>query len=142
MPDMMSLAVISRPGANCINIGLPGKSILKDYYQEKSTSRRHFLLLRIGKTYFYTIRPWAHLLHVLHLARLLQLLQVVKQQPVRVHAAHRPRERAGPEVEGGGGGRVLQHDDVTAHVVQVDAAEEPVAVRQHRLDDAALQNTA
>ena len=33
---------------NCIKIGLPGKSILGDYFQENRTSRRHFLLLRIS----------------------------------------------------------------------------------------------
>ena len=31
-----------------MKIGLPGKSILGDYFQEKRTSRRHFLLLRIS----------------------------------------------------------------------------------------------
>ena len=35
------------PGGNCIKIGLPGKSILRDYFQENITSRRPFLLLRI-----------------------------------------------------------------------------------------------
>ena len=44
-------------GANCIKIGLPGKSILRDYFQEIP-----FLLMRIsfhfsGKTFFYTTRP-------------------------------------------------------------------------------------
>ena len=37
-------------------IGLPGKSILGDYFQENRTSRRHFLLLRIsfpGKPILY-----------------------------------------------------------------------------------------
>ena len=37
-----------RPGGNCRKIGLPGKSILVDYFQENRTSRRPFLLLRIG----------------------------------------------------------------------------------------------
>ena len=36
------------PGGNCIKIGLPGKLILRDYFQENRTSRRHFLLLRIS----------------------------------------------------------------------------------------------
>ena len=36
------------PGTNCIKIGLPGKSILADYFQENRTSRRPFLLLRIS----------------------------------------------------------------------------------------------
>ena len=35
------------PGGNCIKIGLPGKSIFRDYFQENITSRRPFLLLRI-----------------------------------------------------------------------------------------------
>ena len=33
---------------NCIKIGLPVKLILRDYLQEKGTSRRPFLLLRIS----------------------------------------------------------------------------------------------
>ena len=36
------------PGGNCIKIGLPGKSILRDYFQENMTSRRPFLLQRIS----------------------------------------------------------------------------------------------
>ena len=32
------LPVLVRPGANCINIGLPGKSILGDYLQENRSS--------------------------------------------------------------------------------------------------------
>ena len=28
-----------RPGGNCIKIGLPGKLILRDYFQENRTSR-------------------------------------------------------------------------------------------------------
>ena len=36
------------PGGNCIKIGLPGKSILRDYFQENMTSQRPFLLLRIS----------------------------------------------------------------------------------------------
>ena len=43
-------------------IGLPGKAILGDYFQENRTSRRPFSLTEIqfsGKTHFYTIRPWA-----------------------------------------------------------------------------------
>ena len=35
------------PAGKCIKIGLPGKSILGDYFQEKRTSRRSFLFLRI-----------------------------------------------------------------------------------------------
>ena len=34
-------------GGNRIKIGLPRKSILRDYFQENMTSQRHFLLLRI-----------------------------------------------------------------------------------------------
>ena len=47
-------------GGNCIKIGLPGKWILGDYFQENMTSPRPFLLLRISfpVTYFYTIHPW------------------------------------------------------------------------------------
>ena len=39
---------IHLPGKNCIKIGLPGKLILRYYSQENRTSRRPFLLLRIG----------------------------------------------------------------------------------------------
>ena len=35
-------------GMNCIKIGLPGKSILRDYFQENMTSPRPFFLLRIS----------------------------------------------------------------------------------------------
>ena len=37
-----------RAGGNCVKIGLPGKSILGDYFQENRTSRRPFLLLKIS----------------------------------------------------------------------------------------------
>ena len=40
-------------GGNYIKIGLPGKSILGDYFQENRTSQRPFLLLRIS----YPRRP-------------------------------------------------------------------------------------
>ena len=46
------------PRDQLYKIGLSGKSILGDYFQENRTSQRPFLLLRIsfpGKTYFYTI---------------------------------------------------------------------------------------
>ena len=36
------------PGGNCIKVGLPGKSILRGYFQENRTSQRSFLLLRIS----------------------------------------------------------------------------------------------
>ena len=39
---------MSMPGDNCIKLGLPGKSILRDYFQENITFRRPFLLLRIS----------------------------------------------------------------------------------------------
>ena len=35
-------------GGDCIKIGLQGKSILRDYFQENRTSQRPFLLLRIS----------------------------------------------------------------------------------------------
>ena len=38
----------AKPVANCIKIGLPGKSIFRDYFQENRTSVRPFLLLRIS----------------------------------------------------------------------------------------------
>ena len=50
------------PGGNCIKIGLPGKSILRDYFQENMTSRRPFLLLRIsfpGRPIFIQFVPAA-----------------------------------------------------------------------------------
>ena len=49
-------------GDNCIKIGPPGKSILRDYFQENRSTRRPFLLLRISfprSPIVYTIRPWA-----------------------------------------------------------------------------------
>ena len=52
------------PGGNCIKIGLPGKSILGDYFQENRTSRRTFLLLRIsfpGRTIFIQFIPGCRL---------------------------------------------------------------------------------
>ena len=45
-------------GMNHTKIGLPGKSILRDYFNENRTSQRPFLSLRISfppNTYFYTI---------------------------------------------------------------------------------------
>ena len=47
--DQSETAPSSRgAGTNCIKIGLPGKSILRDYFQENMTSRRPFLLLRLN----------------------------------------------------------------------------------------------
>ena len=43
LPNMLPI-----PGGNCIKIGLSGKSILRDYFQENRTSQRPFLLLRIS----------------------------------------------------------------------------------------------
>ena len=48
------------PGGNCIKTGLPGKLILRDYFQENMTSRRPFLLLRIsfpGRPIFIQLPP-------------------------------------------------------------------------------------
>ena len=39
---------LGRPGGNCIKIGLPGKLILRYYFQKNRTSRRPFLLLRFS----------------------------------------------------------------------------------------------
>ena len=47
-------------GANCIKIGLPRRSILRDYFQENRTSRRPLLLLRIsfpGRPIFIQLVP-------------------------------------------------------------------------------------
>ena len=38
--EYASLEAMERTGTNCIKIGLPGKSILRDYCQENRTSRR------------------------------------------------------------------------------------------------------
>ena len=38
-----SSSSLSASGGNCIKIGLPGKSILRDYFHENRTSRRPFL---------------------------------------------------------------------------------------------------
>ena len=51
---------VSRSGSNCIKIGLPVKSILRDYFQENRTSGRPFLLLRIsvqGSAIFIQLIP-------------------------------------------------------------------------------------
>ena len=51
---------VDLPGTNCIKIGLPGKSILGDYFQENRTSRRPFPLLRIifpGRPTFIQFMP-------------------------------------------------------------------------------------
>ena len=45
---------------NCIKIGLPGKLIIRDYFQENMTSQRPFLLLRIsfpGRPIFIQLPP-------------------------------------------------------------------------------------
>ena len=50
-------------GGNCVNIGLPGKSFLGDYFQENRTSCRPFLLLRIsfpGRPIFIQLPPAPH----------------------------------------------------------------------------------
>ena len=44
---LVTVGVGQGPGGNCMEIGLPGKSILGDYFEENRTSRRPFLLLRI-----------------------------------------------------------------------------------------------
>ena len=51
-----------RTGTNCIKIGLPGKSIHRDYFQESMTSQRPFLLLKIsfpGRPIFIQLPPGA-----------------------------------------------------------------------------------
>ena len=48
------------PEGNCIKIGLPGKLIPRDYFQENRTSRRPFPLLRIsfpGRPIFIQLVP-------------------------------------------------------------------------------------
>ena len=48
------------PGTNCIKLGLPGKLILRDYFQGDYDFPKTFSLTEIqfsGKTYFYTIAP-------------------------------------------------------------------------------------
>ena len=47
-PSQRRMCSSSPTGGNCIKIGLPGKSILGDYFQENMTSQRPFLLLRIS----------------------------------------------------------------------------------------------
>ena len=39
---------VGPPGGKCITMGLPGKLILRDFFQENETSRRPFLLLGIS----------------------------------------------------------------------------------------------
>ena len=79
---------LAEPGGNCIKIGLPGKSILRDYFQENMTSRRPFLLLRIsfpGRPIFIQFIPG--LLEVLPLLAL--VVQLLHPRLVRAlgHAA-------------------------------------------------------
>ena len=53
------VAVVAAVG-NCIKIGFPGKSILRDYFQENRTSPRPSLLLRIcfpGRPIFIQFVP-------------------------------------------------------------------------------------
>ena len=48
------------PGGNCIIIGLPGKSIFREYFQENMASQRPFLLQRIcfpGGPFFIQLIP-------------------------------------------------------------------------------------
>ena len=50
-------------GGNCIKVCLPGKSILRDYFQENRISRQPFLLLRIsfpGRPIFIQFIPGGH----------------------------------------------------------------------------------
>ena len=74
------------PGMNCIKIGLPGKSILEDYFQENGTFRRPFLLLKISfpQRLFMQLPPVAQ-------RRRLQC-RVVRLQPRR-----RQRSRPQPQ---------------------------------------------
>ena len=58
--DNEAAAADAASGTNCIKIGLPGKSILRDYSQENETSRRPVLLLRIsfpGRPIFIQLPP-------------------------------------------------------------------------------------
>ena len=62
------------PGGSCIKIGLPGKSILEDYFQENRTSRRPYLLLRIsfpGRPIFIQFIPGLEFADVRYVAGLL-----------------------------------------------------------------------
>ena len=52
--------LLALPEGNCIKLGLPGKSILRDYFQENRIPRRPFLLLRIrfpGRPIFIQFFP-------------------------------------------------------------------------------------
>ena len=56
-----------RAGGNCIKLGLPGKSILKDYFQENRTSLRPYLLLRIsfpGRPIFIQFIPGGNIIKI------------------------------------------------------------------------------
>ena len=57
--EELKVKTTTTPGMNCIKIGLPGKSILRDYFQENRISRRK-LLLRInfpGRPIFIQLPP-------------------------------------------------------------------------------------
>ena len=77
-----------RTGTTCIKIGLPGKLILGDYFQENRTSRRPFLLLRIcfpGRPIFIQLVP----------GRPMRLRGAVLVE-LRLHGGLRVLRRAGP----------------------------------------------
>ena len=81
---------------NCIKIGLPGKSILGDYFQENMSSRRPLLLLRIsfpGRPILYNCLQVSGLLPMRRHAPEARERHPVQRDPLRGPPR---REPAGP----------------------------------------------
>ena len=73
---------------NCIKIGLPGKFILRDYFQENSTSQRPFLLLRIsflGRHIFIQFIPAGHQVELYQLKLPVQVRGIAARLGCRIH---------------------------------------------------------
>ena len=74
-------------GTNCIKIGLPGKSILGDYFQKNMTSQRLFFLLRIcfpGRPIFIQLPPDINKMTPLHFAVSKSVKDVVRELELHI----------------------------------------------------------
>ena len=119
---------------NCIKIGLPGKLIPRDYFQENMTSQRPFLLLTIifpGRPIFIQLPP-GHLLQKVNFICKSILVAIVLEErpflpavsrpwPSSVVAAAEPvrlRRRRRPEGQVRHGGLRLQPGEETGAAVR------------------------
>ena len=66
-----------------MKIGLPGKLILRDYFQEKRTSRRPFLLLRIDFPGIPILYNWLQGKVLIGVGKLLRLYDLGKKKLLR-----------------------------------------------------------